>query len=82
MAGELTEKGEQLGLIPNTIYDKQDLRGLVSVAIKPLEGPGLSLDDPISDNDCTVNTIDFLYLPTGVQTKEGFEYKFVRPLRG
>ncbi len=80
MAGELTEKGEQLGLMPNTIYDKQDLESVVSIYIAPLES--LPMNSGMSGSEEGPFTKELLYLPTVVHTKEGFEYKFVRPLRG
>ena len=69
-------------MIANTIYHSIDSDSLIATRILPMCGPGAKPDDPITNHDLLPNFQDLLYLPTGVQTKEGFEYKFARPLRG
>ena len=78
--GSEGERWGKLGLIPNTLYDKQDVESIVSIYIAPLES--LPMNAGMSGSEEPPFTKELLYLPTGVQTKEGFEYKFVRPLRG
>ena len=69
-------------MIKDTLYDFDSCHSLIAHRALPLSGSGLKPDDYISDDDFEPQLQELLYYPTGVQTKEGFEYKFVRPLRG
>ncbi len=68
--GEWFNKYCDPGGIELTLYDKQPgVESLIAGIV------------PLSQFNSMLQVINLLYLPTGVQTKEGFEYKFVRPLR-